>query len=65
MPIPNMLQSIMSSLQLEISEETLFEEILEGLIQNDLFKLKINREYKKRRIDYFTTNWGRLLEYFI
>ena len=50
MPIPNMLQSIMSSLQLEISEETLFEEILEGLIQNDLFKLKINREYKKRRL---------------
>jgi hypothetical protein len=62
MPICNILQSIISSFKLEISEMQLFEDILEVSIQNDLFKLQINREYKKRRIDYFSTNWGKLIE---
>jgi hypothetical protein len=62
MPICNILQSTISSFKLEISEMQLFEDILEVSIQNDLFKLQINREYKKRRIDYFSTNWGKLIE---
>jgi hypothetical protein len=61
MPISSIFKSIISELDLKISEDLLESEILKILIEENLIETAKIRTFSSRNFDYWETSWGKLL----